>query len=78
VILHLIFLHETGSSRSIFLHTGESKITFQSYYVSKDGLNFLLMIAFFVFLMLWPNVLGDSENFINANPILTPKHIQPE
>jgi ubiquinol-cytochrome c reductase cytochrome b subunit len=28
--------------------------------------------------MLWPNVLGDSENFINANPILTPKHIQPE
>ena len=78
VLFHLIFLHETGSSRRIFLYTRESKLKFNFSYTLKDIINLFVIILFLLFCFLAPYKLGDPENFIFANPIMSPLHIQPE
>ena len=79
VILHLIFLHETCSSNPLGLNRDSDKIPFHSYFVVKDLFGVIMMLFILVFLVLLrPNFLGDPENFIPANPLVTPVHIQPE
>nr|YP_004123569.1 cytochrome b [Acheilognathus somjinensis]ACN29602.1 cytochrome b [Acheilognathus somjinensis] len=78
-ILHLLFLHETGSNNPAGLNSDADKISFHPYFSYKDLLGFVLMLMALTSLALFsPNLLGDSENFIPANPLVTPPHIKPE
>nr|YP_010610754.1 cytochrome b [Muusoctopus johnsonianus]WAP91574.1 cytochrome b [Muusoctopus johnsonianus] len=79
VVLHFLFLHETGSSNPLGLNSDLDKIPFHQYHSFKDMLGFLVMMFLLVELsLLFPNMLGDAENFIPANPLVTPIHIKPE
>nr|ACF57742.1 cytochrome b [Microspingus lateralis]QYX87516.1 cytochrome b [Microspingus cabanisi]QYX87495.1 cytochrome b [Microspingus lateralis]QYX87503.1 cytochrome b [Microspingus lateralis]QYX87511.1 cytochrome b [Microspingus lateralis] len=78
-LVHLTFLHETGSNNPMGIPSDCDKIPFHPYYTIKDILGFMLMLALLVSLALFaPNLLGDPENFTPANPLVTPPHIKPE
>ncbi len=78
VLFHIIYLHETGSSSTLCLHSHERKLKFHSSFTIKDILNFRAIFIFFIFIIKIPFVLGDPENFTLANPLISPLHIQPE
>ncbi len=81
VILHVWALHVTGNNNPTGVHV-QSKadtVPFHPYYTVKDGFAialFMLMFAAFVFFS--PNALGHPDNYIPANPLVTPAHIVPE
>ncbi|YP_009235830.1 cytochrome b (mitochondrion) [Bactrocera latifrons] len=78
-LIHLLFLHQTGSNNPIGLNSNIDKIPFHPYFSYKDIVGFIIMIASLVILTLTnPYLLGDPDNFIPANPLVTPVHIQPE
>nr|AAK71825.1 cytochrome b [Sedercypris calidus]AAK71826.1 cytochrome b [Sedercypris calidus] len=78
-VLHLLFLHETGSNNPIGLNSDADKIPFHPYFTYKDLLGFVIMLLALTLLALFsPNLLGDPENFTPANPLVTPPHIKPE
>ena len=77
--VHLLFLHQTGSNNPLGLDSNGDKIPFHIYYTTKDTVGFVVILAALVRLSLFaPNLLGDPENFLPANPLVTPLHIQPE
>nr|Q5QS15.2 RecName: Full=Cytochrome b; AltName: Full=Complex III subunit 3; AltName: Full=Complex III subunit III; AltName: Full=Cytochrome b-c1 complex subunit 3; AltName: Full=Ubiquinol-cytochrome-c reductase complex cytochrome b subunit [Perameles gunnii] len=79
VIVHLLFLHETGSNNPSGLNPDADKIPFHPYYTIKDALGLLLMILLLLLLAMFsPDMLGDPDNFSPANPLNTPPHIKPE
>nr|APX39659.1 cytochrome b [Longitarsus parvulus] len=79
MIIHLLFLHQTGSSNPIGINSNIDKIPFHPYFTFKDLLGALIMLFSLMFLTLSnPYLLGDPDNFIPANPLVTPIHIQPE
>nr|YP_010845358.1 cytochrome b [Tetrastichus howardi]QXM14792.1 cytochrome b [Tetrastichus howardi] len=79
VIIHLFFLHETGSSNPLGLNSNYFKIPFNPYYSIKDILGFTIMLMMFMLIcMINPYILSDPENFNPANSMITPIHIQPE
>uniref|UniRef100_A0A060NR15 Cytochrome b n=2 Tax=Rhodeus TaxID=58326 RepID=A0A060NR15_9TELE len=78
-IIHLLFLHETGSNNPAGLNSDADKISFHPYFSYKDVMGFILMLMALMCLALFsPNLLGDPENFTPANPLVTPPHIKPE
>nr|YP_009110144.1 cytochrome b [Hydrobasileus croceus]AIW64840.1 cytochrome b [Hydrobasileus croceus] len=78
-MIHLLFLHQTGSNNPIGLNSDSDKITFHPYFSWKDILGFIVMTMMLILLSLInPYLLGDPDNFIPANPLVTPVHIQPE
>jgi len=79
VVLHIFFLHTTGSSNPLGLNSSSLKLPFHYYYTIKDivGFVFYFFILFLVSFTIG-YVLIDSENFIISNPLVTPTHIQPE
>nr|AIG53328.1 cytochrome b [Ctenotus sp. DLR-2014a]AIG53338.1 cytochrome b [Ctenotus sp. DLR-2014a] len=78
-ILHLLFLHETGSNNPTGLSSNTDKIPFHPYFSYKDLLGATLLLMVLLLLALFsPNLLGDPENFTPANPLVTPPHIKPE
>ena len=78
-IIHLLFLHQTGSNNPLGLNRNIDKIPFHPYFTFKDLVGFLVILSLLVTLTLnSPNLLGDPDNFIPANPLITPPHIQPE
>nr|AIG53246.1 cytochrome b [Ctenotus sp. DLR-2014a] len=78
-ILHLLFLHETGSNNPTGLPSNTDKIPFHPYFSYKDMLGATLLLVVLLLLALFsPNLLGDPENFTPANPLVTPPHIKPE
>nr|YP_009529002.1 cytochrome b [Aulacophora lewisii]ATC73092.1 cytochrome b [Aulacophora lewisii] len=79
MIIHLLFLHQTGSSNPLGVKSNIDKVPFHPYFTFKDILGGLIMIFFLIMLTLHnPYLLGDPDNFIPANPMVTPIHIQPE
>nr|UPL65957.1 cytochrome b [Mystilus priamus] len=79
VITHLIFLHQTGSNNPLGVYSNYDKIPFHPYFSIKDYMGMMTLLFMFLLLNLWePQMLGDPENFIPANPLVTPVHIQPE
>ena len=78
VLIHIIVLHETGSSSKLIQHTNENKIKFYFSFVIKDLLNFIILLIFIIFIFFSPFKLGDPENFSYANSLRSPLHIQPE
>ncbi len=78
-IIHLLFLHQTGSNNPIGLNRNVDKIPFHPYFTFKDIVGFIVIIILMLILTLInPYLLGDPDNFIPANPLVTPVHIQPE
>nr|WNH24005.1 cytochrome b [Cynoscion nothus] len=78
-LLHLLFLHETGSNNPLGLNSDADKIPFHPYFTYKDVLGFAILIICLTALALFsPNLLGDPDNFTPANPLVTPPHIKPE
>ncbi len=78
VLVHLALLHENGSGNPLGTDKA-SNISFYPYFYVKDLLSFLILLAalaFFVFF--WPNTIGHPDNYIPADPIVTPAHIVPE
>nr|QWX94873.1 cytochrome b [Paralycambes pronotalis] len=79
VMVHLLFLHQTGSSNPLGLNSNYDKIPFHPYFSIKDLMGMMFALTMFILLILLePRMLGDPENFIPANPMVTPVHIQPE
>lgn len=79
VIIHLIFLHQTGSNNPLGLNSNIDKIPFHPFFSVKDLLGIITTVFILtIIILLYPNLLGDVENFMPANPLVTPIHIQPE
>ena len=80
VIMHLIALHESaGSGNPLGVSGNYDRLSFAPYFVFKDLITvfiFIAVLSLFIFFM--PNVLGDSENYVMANPMQTPPAIVPE
>nr|YP_009050477.1 cytochrome b [Ridgeia piscesae]AIG23745.1 cytochrome b [Ridgeia piscesae]AIL54762.1 cytochrome b [Ridgeia piscesae] len=77
--IHLLFLHQTGSNNPLGLCSDSDKIPFHIYYSVKDIVGFIvLLMALILFCLLCPNLLIDPDNFLPANPLVTPAHIKPE
>lgn len=79
VVIHIIFLHQTGSNNPIGINRDSDRIPFHIYYSIKDILGYTLVLSIFIIILLFaPNILTDPENFLLANPLVTPVHIKPE
>nr|YP_002791086.1 cytochrome b [Onchidella celtica]ACE62816.1 cytochrome b [Onchidella celtica] len=77
--LHILFLHEKGSTNPLGDLNHVSKISFHPYYSWKDGVGFLIVFLVLALVgLFYPTLLTDPENFTCANPMVTPTHIQPE
>jgi ubiquinol-cytochrome c reductase cytochrome b subunit len=77
--MHLLALHTNGSSNPLGITGNIDRIAFHPYFVFKDLITvivFLLVYSIMVFY--YPNMLGDVENYIAANPLVTPTAIVPE
>nr|YP_011017070.1 cytochrome b [Saldoida armata]WQB61748.1 cytochrome b [Saldoida armata] len=78
-MIHLLFLHQTGSNNPIGLNSNYDKIPFHPYFSIKDLMGVVICMYLFIMMNLTePRMLGDPENFNPANPLITPVHIQPE
>jgi len=79
VITHLVFLHEQKSSNPLGIQTRTDKIPFHPYFSVKDLTRGIIAIFILTSLVLIkPFILIDPDNFLPANPLVTPAHIQPE
>jgi ubiquinol-cytochrome c reductase cytochrome b subunit len=79
VIIHVVLLHEVGSNSPIGINSNSDKVPFHSYFSYKDAYGFVLLFILLTILVFYaPNALGDPENYIKANPLVTPLHIMPE
>nr|UFZ12902.1 cytochrome b [Neoneuromus ignobilis] len=79
MIIHLLFLHQTGSNNPLGINSNYDKIPFHPYFSFKDLIGFLVLTMILTLLTLMnPYLLGDPDNFTPANPLVTPVHIQPE
>jgi len=79
-LMHLIALHDSsGSSNPLGVSGNYDRLPFSPYFIFKDLITiflFIIVLSTFVFFM--PNILGDSENYVMANPMQTPPAIVPE
>nr|UUG47613.1 cytochrome b [Ips nitidus] len=79
VMIHLLFLHQTGSNNPLGINSNIDKVPFHPFFTFKDLLGALIMMFILSLLSLQaPYLLGDPDNFTPANPLVTPIHIQPE
>nr|UPL65518.1 cytochrome b [Metacanthus pulchellus] len=79
VMIHILMLHQTGSNNPMGLNSNYDKIPFHPHFSIKDLMGMTITMFMFAMLVLMePRILGDPENFIPANPLVTPVHIQPE
>nr|YP_002456339.1 cytochrome b [Watersipora subtorquata]ABY55224.1 cytochrome b [Watersipora subtorquata] len=77
-MIHIIFLHETGSNNPLGVKTNNEIMKFHPYFTIKDLFGPFIMWAMLgVVVLFMPSVLIDPENFIPASPLVTPTHIQP-
>lgn len=79
IVIHLLFLHQTGSNNPLGINSNYNKVFFHPFFRFKDLVGAILLIWFILSIcLMYPYSLGDIENFIPANPLVTPTHIQPE
>jgi quinol-cytochrome oxidoreductase complex cytochrome b subunit len=80
VVVHFIYLHKDGSNNFFGVDFIKyDRVMFYPYYIIKDLFGVIVfLIFFFVFIFFWPNLLGHPDNYIIANPLVTPTHIVPE
>nr|YP_009129923.1 cytochrome b [Phataginus tricuspis]AJL34346.1 cytochrome b [Phataginus tricuspis] len=78
-LVHLLFLHETGSNNPMGIISDSDKVPFHPYYTTKDALGlFLMILTLMILVLFFPDLLGDPDNYTPANPLNTPPHIKPE
>lgn len=79
-VLHLFLLHEFGSTNPKGSNASSKEwVRFTPYYVLKDVNMFLIFFTVFAaVVLLWPNLFGHPDNYIPADPLVTPAHIVPE
>lgn len=79
VVVHIGLLHKDGSNNPLGIDSSIDKIPFYPYFYFKDLFSVLVFLVFFsLFVFYSPNVLGHTDNYIPANPMVTPAHIIPE
>lgn len=79
VLVHMVLLHERSSNNPLGVVFDVDEIPFHPYFSTKDLLGFVSFFFFFFFLIgYYPNMLGHTDNYIIANPLVTPSHIVPE
>jgi ubiquinol-cytochrome c reductase cytochrome b/c1 subunit len=77
--VHLIFLHDVKSNNPLGISGHYDSVPFTPYFTIKDLFAVILFFIFFsFFVFFYPNYLGHSDNYIPANPLVTPAHIVPE
>lgn len=77
--LHLVLLHQGGSNNPLGINSKLERIPFLPYFYVKDFFGFLLFALLFSFFVVYaPNYLGHPDNYIEADPMVTPAHIVPE
>nr|YP_010620149.1 Apocytochrome b [Herposiphonia versicolor]WAX04185.1 Apocytochrome b [Herposiphonia versicolor] len=78
-LIHIALLHQEGSGNPLGIESTSDKINLFPYFVIKDFFGLVLFFSFFgIFVYFFPNILGHSDNYIEANPMVTPTHIVPE
>nr|WKY18617.1 cytochrome b [Jonas distinctus] len=78
-MVHILFLHQSGANNPLGISSQLDKVPFHPYFTFKDIVGFIVMTSALLLLSLTnPYLLGDPDNFIPANPLVTPAHIQPE
>nr|YP_007025682.1 cytochrome b [Neaxius glyptocercus]AEW68321.1 cytochrome b [Neaxius glyptocercus] len=78
-LVHILFLHQSGANNPLGVISNTDKVPFHPYFTFKDIVGFSAMLtALIILTLLNPYLLGDPDNFIPANPLVTPAHIQPE
>lgn len=79
VFLHILLLHIWGSTNPLGIKDETDKLSFGPYFIIKDFFSLLFFMWFyFIMVSFWPNYLGHSDNYIQANSLVTPAHIVPE
>jgi len=79
VFVHLSLLHTAGSNNPLGINKNIDTVSFYPYFYVKDLLAFFVLLTFFsFFVFFFPNYLGHADNYIPANPLVTPAHIVPE
>jgi ubiquinol-cytochrome c reductase cytochrome b subunit len=78
-IVHLSLLHKDGSNNPIGVDSAIDRIPFYPYFYVKDLFSFIIFVVVFsTFVFFYPNAMGHPDNYIPANPMVTPPHIVPE
>lgn len=78
-IIHLLFLHQTGSNNPLGIKLNIDKLPFHPFFSIKDLFGYFIILSLLIILNFnSPYLLGDPDNFLPANPLSTPAHIQPE
>jgi ubiquinol-cytochrome c reductase cytochrome b subunit len=78
-LVHLVLLHVHGNNNPLGVESKTNSIPFFPYFYVKDLFSFFcLLVLFSFFVFFFPNALGHSDNYIPANPMVTPPHIVPE
>lgn len=76
---HIVLLHTTGSSNPLGINSDSTRIPFHPYYTVKDVIGALIVLTLFLALnFLTPDLFAEPDNFIPADPLVTPAHIKPE
>jgi ubiquinol-cytochrome c reductase cytochrome b subunit len=79
VLAHIVILHQNGSNNPLGINGSMDKVAFYPFFVIKDLFSWVLVfIVYFGFVYFAPNYLGHTDNYIEANPMVTPAHIVPE
>jgi len=79
VIVHLALLHKDGSNNPLGIDSSSDKISFYPYFYVKDLFSLMCFVVLFsAILFYYPNLLGHPDNYIPADPMVTPAHIVPE
>lgn len=77
--IHLVFLHLTGSRNPLGVRGDVSRVPFHPYFTVKDVFGIFIIIMGLGFIVLvYPDAFAEPENYIPANPLVTPNHIKPE
>jgi quinol-cytochrome oxidoreductase complex cytochrome b subunit len=78
IVTHILILHNVKSNQPLGIDSPD-KIQFTPYYTVKDIFGVVIFcLVFALFLYYYPNFLGHTDNYIKANPMVTPTHIVPE
>ena len=78
-LVHLALLHKDGSNNPLGVDTSVDKVPFYPYFIVKDLFAFFVFLSVFaIFVFYFPNAMGHPDNYIPANPMITPAHIVPE
>jgi len=78
-IVHLSLLHKDGSNNPVGIDSAVDRIPFYPYFYVKDLFSFFIfLLVFSTFVFFYPNEMGHPDNYIPANPMVTPPHIVPE